>query len=168
MTVPERQWDSMSPGEKQSWLLNQALDVKRDILTTPLPDPNDDSAEAHRMRALILAAADSTIEQTIRLRTGQLTPAANDDGMEKIFEERMRAAKEQIGTGLIRPLEFESRPLSGGWPHGENGRSLLKRDHSYIDSSRSFVLIEPYGPALSHTSDCDFNRRVWAIGKACS
>jgi hypothetical protein len=31
------------------------------------------------------------------LRTGQLTPAANDDGMEKIFEERMRAAKEQIG-----------------------------------------------------------------------
>jgi hypothetical protein len=49
------------------------------------------------MRALILAAADSTIEQTIRLRTGQLTPAANDDGMEKIFEERMRAAKEQIG-----------------------------------------------------------------------
>jgi hypothetical protein len=29
MTVPERQWDSMSPGEKQSLLLNQALDVKR-------------------------------------------------------------------------------------------------------------------------------------------
>jgi hypothetical protein len=45
---------------------------------------------------LILAAADSTIEQTIRLRTGQLTPAANDDGMEKIFEERQRNALLEI------------------------------------------------------------------------
>ena len=87
----------MSPGEKLSRLLDMALDVKKNILSAPLPDPNDDSAEVHRMRSLILAAADSTIEQTIRLRTGQLTPAANDDGMEKIFEERMRAAKEQIG-----------------------------------------------------------------------
>jgi hypothetical protein len=43
-------WDSLSPGEKQEWLLNQALDCKRDILTMPLPDPNDDSIEAHRVR----------------------------------------------------------------------------------------------------------------------
>jgi hypothetical protein len=27
-------WDSLSPGEKQAWLLDQALDFKRDILTT--------------------------------------------------------------------------------------------------------------------------------------
>jgi hypothetical protein len=39
-------WDSMSPGEKQAWLLNQALDCKRDILELPRPDPNDDSIEA--------------------------------------------------------------------------------------------------------------------------
>jgi hypothetical protein len=42
----------------------------------PLSDANDDSIEAHRLRLLILAAADSTIEQTIRLQTNQLKPAA--------------------------------------------------------------------------------------------
>jgi hypothetical protein len=89
-------WDSMSPGEKMAWLLNKALDVKRDILTMPLPDPDDDSIEAHRIRALVLDAADSTIEQTIRLRTNQLTPTANDDGIEKVLEERMAAAKLEI------------------------------------------------------------------------
>jgi hypothetical protein len=44
-----REWQSMSPGEKQAWLLNQALDCKREILTLPMPDPNDDSIEAHRL-----------------------------------------------------------------------------------------------------------------------
>jgi hypothetical protein len=52
-----------------------------------MPDPDDDSAEAIRMRALVLAAADSTIEQTIRLKTNHLTPAVNDDGIEKLIEE---------------------------------------------------------------------------------
>jgi hypothetical protein len=69
-----------------------ALDCKREILTMPLPDPSDDSLEAGRARALILAAADSTIEQTIRLQTNQLKPTANDDDIEKIFEERQRRA----------------------------------------------------------------------------
>jgi len=65
MLVPKsRHFEGMSPGEKQAWLLDQALDAKRDILTMPLPDPNDDSIEAHRLRSLVLAAADSTIEQT--------------------------------------------------------------------------------------------------------
>jgi hypothetical protein len=59
-------WDFMSPGQKQAWLLGQALDCKREILTMPLPDPSDDIPEAHRIRMLVLAAADSTIEQTIR------------------------------------------------------------------------------------------------------
>jgi hypothetical protein len=36
-----RDWQTMSPGEKQAWLLDKALDCKRDILTMPLPDPND-------------------------------------------------------------------------------------------------------------------------------
>jgi hypothetical protein len=86
----------MSPGEKQAWLLDKALDCKREILTMPMPDLDDDSIEAHRTRSLILAAADSTIEQTIRLRTNLLTPSAADADMEKIFEERRAAAELEI------------------------------------------------------------------------
>jgi hypothetical protein len=56
-------------GFLQAWLVDKALDCKRDILTMPLPDRDDDSVEAIRMRALILDAANSTIEQTIRLQT---------------------------------------------------------------------------------------------------
>jgi hypothetical protein len=84
----------------------QALDVKRDILTMPLPDPNDDSIEAHRLRSLILAAVDSTIEQTIRLRTNLLTPSAADDDMEKIFEERRLAAEAEIARLNAEPYEY--------------------------------------------------------------
>jgi hypothetical protein len=90
-------WDSMSPGEKLSRLLDMALDVKKNILSAPLPDPNDDSADAHRMRSLILAAAESTIEQTIRLRTNQLAATnSHDDEIGKIFEERQRRAIKEI------------------------------------------------------------------------
>jgi hypothetical protein len=99
MPSPERrlsEWDSLSPGEKLAWLLEQALDVKRDILTLPSPDPDDYSAEAHRTRSLLLAAADSTIEQTIRLRTNQLKPPAADDGIAELIEERRLKALEQI------------------------------------------------------------------------
>jgi hypothetical protein len=90
-------WDSMSsPGEKLAWRLDLALDVKRDILTLPMPDPNDGSIEAHRIRMLVLVAAVSTIEQTIRLHASQLKPSAADDAMEKIFEERRAAAEVEI------------------------------------------------------------------------
>ena len=34
-------WQTMSPGEKQSWLLDKALDYKRELFAMPLPDPND-------------------------------------------------------------------------------------------------------------------------------
>ena len=45
------------------------------------------------MRSLILAAADSTIEQTIRLRTNQLAATnSRDDEIGEIFEERQRKA----------------------------------------------------------------------------
>jgi hypothetical protein len=71
-------WNSMSPGEKMAWLLNQALDCKRDILTMSLPDRDDDSAEAIRLRALLLAAADSTIEQTIPGSCSRGAPARRD------------------------------------------------------------------------------------------
>jgi hypothetical protein len=86
----------MSPGEKLAWLLGQALDCKREILTMPLPDPDDMSPESHRTRALVLTAADSTIEQTIRLRTNLLAPAAADDEVGKMLEERLTAAKLEI------------------------------------------------------------------------
>jgi hypothetical protein len=71
MTVPERQWDSLSPSEKQAWLLDKALDAKRDILTMFLPDPGDDSVEAQRT----LAAADSTIESNHPLADKPPRPA---------------------------------------------------------------------------------------------
>jgi hypothetical protein len=67
---------------------------------------------AIRMRALVLAAADSTIEQTIRLKTNHLTPAVNDDGIEKLIEElrakaileidRMNAERNEYGDSKPR------------------------------------------------------------------
>ena len=39
-----------------------------------------------------LSSIPISMEQTIRLRTNQLTPAANDDGIEKLLEERRRLA----------------------------------------------------------------------------
>jgi hypothetical protein len=60
---PPPQWKDLPPGEKQARLLDQALDRKREILSLRLPDESDDSAEAHRARSLVLAAADSTINQ---------------------------------------------------------------------------------------------------------
>jgi hypothetical protein len=71
-------WTDMPPGEKQARLLDQALDRKREILSLPLPDADDDSAEATRLRSLILAASDSTINQTIALRSGALAATAQD------------------------------------------------------------------------------------------
>jgi hypothetical protein len=81
----------------------------------PLPDPNDDSVEAHRLRLLILSAADSTIEQTIRLRTNELKPSAADDDMEKIFEERQRRAILEIER-----LSAERCEYGGGKPPKPN------------------------------------------------
>jgi hypothetical protein len=87
-------WEDMPPGEKQARLLDQALDRKREILSLPLPDESDDSAEAHRARSLVLAAADSTINQTIALRSSMLSMAsdARDAEMEQFIEERRQQA----------------------------------------------------------------------------
>jgi hypothetical protein len=92
-----REWQSMSPGEEQAWLLNQALDCKREILTLPMPDPNDDSIEAHRLRLLILAAADSTTcKQTSSSRPPPMMT------WKKIFEERRAAAELEISPPSAR------------------------------------------------------------------
>jgi hypothetical protein len=92
-------WNDLAPGEKQARLLDQALDRKREILSLRLPDEGDDSAEAHRARSLVLAAADSTINQTIQLRTNQLSAADDDEhdrAMEAFIEERRRQALKMI------------------------------------------------------------------------
>jgi hypothetical protein len=91
-------WEDMSPGEKQARLLDEALDRKREILTMPLPDDGDDSIEATRLRALILTAADSTINQTIALRSPSLATASNarDAEMEQFIEERRQQALKMI------------------------------------------------------------------------
>jgi hypothetical protein len=86
-------WDTMPPGDKQAWLLDQALDRKREILTIPLPDDGDDSIEATRLRALVLSAADSAINQTIALRSSALSAAqdARDDELAGDCEDEGRA-----------------------------------------------------------------------------
>jgi hypothetical protein len=95
---PPPQWNAMSPGDKQAWLLDHALDRKREILSLRLPDDGDDSSEATRLRALVLAAADSTINQTIALRSNMLAPAANNHAheLEQFIEERRQKALVQI------------------------------------------------------------------------
>jgi hypothetical protein len=87
-------WDDLPPGEKQAWLLGQALEREREILTLPMPDESDDSIEATRLRALILTAADSTINQTIALRSPSLATASNarDAAVEAYIEERRQKA----------------------------------------------------------------------------
>jgi hypothetical protein len=59
-----------------------------------LPDESDDSVEAHRVRSLVLAASDSTINQTIALRSAALSAAsdARDAELEQIIEERRHKA----------------------------------------------------------------------------
>jgi hypothetical protein len=88
-------------------LLALALDRKREILTVPLPDDGDDSPEATRLRALILAAADSTISQTIALRSNALASAAAKDTRDhellQFIEERRQAALVQIAKMRERP-----------------------------------------------------------------
>ena len=91
-------WNDMAPSEKQARLLDQALDRKREILSLPLPDESDDSLEATRLRALILTAADSTIGQTIALRSNMLAPAADNHAQEllQFIEERRQKAAARI------------------------------------------------------------------------
>jgi hypothetical protein len=95
---PAKAWEDMSPGGKQTWLLDLALDRKREILAIPLPDDGDDSAEATRLRALILAASDSTINQTIALRSSMLSMADGnrDAAVEQFIEERRQKALAMI------------------------------------------------------------------------
>src|ERR1700704_6824029 len=99
MLPNEPDWDTMSPGDKQAWLLDRALDRKREILAIPLPDDGDDSLEATRLRSLILAASDSTINQTIAFRSNMLVMAQDNthaEELEQFIEERRQKALLQI------------------------------------------------------------------------
>jgi uncharacterized small protein (DUF1192 family) len=55
---------------------------------------------------LILDAADSTIEQSIRLQTNQLKPSAADDDIGELLEERLRAAKAEIERLSAEDCEY--------------------------------------------------------------
>jgi hypothetical protein len=110
----------MSPGDKQALLLDQALDRKREILAIPLPDDGDDSLEATRLRALILAASDSTINQTIALR--MLTPATAQDNRDAeilaVIEERRQKVLLQLERMREEPEAYEA---ATAWPNGRDG-----------------------------------------------
>jgi len=107
-------WDSMSPGEKQAWLLDQALDRKREILAMPLPDESDDSVEATRLRSLILDAANSTINQTIALRSNMLAMArdTHDAEVEAVIKERRQKVLLQLEKMRAEPAAWNG--------HGEH------------------------------------------------
>jgi hypothetical protein len=107
-------WNSMSPGEKMAWLLGQALDCKREILTMPLPDPDDMSPASHRTRALALAAADSTIDQNHALADKPTRPsrrrwhrgrgtAARGDGRDRADDGQ--AAQPELGQSPRSPVD---------------------------------------------------------------
>jgi hypothetical protein len=55
---------------------------------------------------LLLAAADSTIEQTIRLQTNQLRPSTANDEIGELLQERLRAAKAENRTPQRRRLRI--------------------------------------------------------------
>lgn len=103
--LAQTQWKDLPPGDKQAWLLDLALDRKREILTMPLPDDGDDSAEATRLRSLILAVADSTINQTIALRSNMLASAQDtrDHELLQFIEERRLKAVEMIAKMREQP-----------------------------------------------------------------
>jgi hypothetical protein len=68
-------WVRLGQAAKLQLLTELSLDRKFEILRIPLPADDDDSVEAHRVRQLILSAADSTIHQTIKVEEGQLRKA---------------------------------------------------------------------------------------------
>jgi hypothetical protein len=56
-----------NPATELDALTEIAMKQKRIILETELPGPKDNRPEAQRTRALVLAAADSTINQKIKV-----------------------------------------------------------------------------------------------------
>ena len=82
LSILERDFDALSPSEQLQWLAELALIRKKQLLQTPLPGDNDGSHDAHRVRLMLLAAADSSINQLIKVnevqlrqRTEELLPA---------------------------------------------------------------------------------------------
>jgi hypothetical protein len=45
-------WDTMPPGDNQAWLLDQALDRKREILAIPLSTPHPSGAGRRALRKI--------------------------------------------------------------------------------------------------------------------
>jgi hypothetical protein len=116
MEAVNEAWGAMSPGDKQAWLLDRALDRKREILAMPLPDDGDDSMEATRLRSLILDAANSTINQTIALRSNMLAMATARDTRDAEIEAVIEERRQKV---LLRLEKMREEPAAWNG-HGEH------------------------------------------------
>ncbi len=80
----KREWDTLSAAEQLRLLSRYALDVKRELLMSAVPGA-DARPETARERALLLAAADSTINQTIKVDEATMRQQSND-GLPALLE----------------------------------------------------------------------------------
>ena len=120
----------MSKHPKRPRDTNQLAKLMVDILTGQVEDrepmPANEGAAARgrlggqarkkatRLRSLILAAADSTINQTIALRSNMLAMAQDnrDAAVEQFIEERRQKA-------LVMIEKMKAEPAA--WPNGRDG-----------------------------------------------
>jgi hypothetical protein len=90
LSVSREEWDKMTPGQKLSALLVDALDYKRELLE--LPRPGSEDLPFHN---LMLRAADSIIDQVLQIDANALhKPPSND--LDKVLEERRQKAIAKI------------------------------------------------------------------------
>ncbi len=73
------------PAKELDALTEIAMRQKRIILETELPGPKDHRPEAVRTRALVLSAADSTINQKIKVDEAVMRQQSND-GLPALLE----------------------------------------------------------------------------------
>lgn len=90
LTMLDRDFEELNPAEQLQWLAELALIRKKQLLQTPLPGDDDGSHEAHRVRLMLLAAADSAINQVIKVNEVQLK-ARSDNALPELLA-RIEAA----------------------------------------------------------------------------
>jgi hypothetical protein len=71
-SVPAREWAALTPGQKESSLLSDALDYKRELLALPRPAADDLGLPAIQFRSLLLKATDSIISQVLQVEANAL------------------------------------------------------------------------------------------------
>jgi hypothetical protein len=90
LSVSREEWDKMTPGQKLSALLVDALDYKRELLELPRPGPEDLS-----FHNLMLRAADSIIDQVLQIEVNPLHREPSND-LDRVLEERRQKAIAEI------------------------------------------------------------------------